>query len=50
MADEEQLRTLKQGVEAWNAWRQKAGGETPHIDLHEADLREAKALDLQSRQ
>jgi hypothetical protein len=24
MADEEQLRILKQGVEAWNAWRQQA--------------------------
>ena len=35
MADEEQLRILKQGVEAWNAWR--AGWEIA-IDLSEAPL------------
>ena len=37
MADEEQLRILKQGVEAWNAWRQQAEKETL-IDLSEANL------------
>jgi hypothetical protein len=25
MANEEQLRILKQGAEAWNAWRRQAG-------------------------
>jgi hypothetical protein len=37
MADEEQLRILKQGVETWNAWREQAGVETP-IDLSEANF------------
>jgi hypothetical protein len=39
MADEEQLRILKQGVEAWNDWRREAGEES--IDLREAALRGA---------
>jgi uncharacterized protein YjbI with pentapeptide repeats len=37
MADEEQLGILKQGAEAWNAWRQQAVNAT--IDLSRADLR-----------
>jgi hypothetical protein len=39
MADEEQLKTLKQGVEVWNRWRE----ENPDIrpDLSGADLIEA---------
>jgi uncharacterized protein YjbI with pentapeptide repeats len=40
MADEEQLRILKQGVEVWNVWRREAGEEI-HIDLSEANLSEA---------
>jgi hypothetical protein len=38
MADEEQLRILKQGVEAWNAWRRELAGEEARIDLDLADL------------
>ena len=49
MANEEQLRLLKEeGVEAWNAWRQKAQSEEAldwmdllKVDLSGADLREA---------
>ena len=39
MANAEQLAVLKQGVEAWNEWRQ----QNPHIamDLSKANLREA---------
>ena len=33
MADEEQIRLLRQGVEAWNNWRKQAA------DLRVADLR-----------
>jgi uncharacterized protein YjbI with pentapeptide repeats len=40
MADEEQLRILKQGVDAWNAWRQQAGNI--RINLREAILIEAE--------
>jgi hypothetical protein len=40
MADEEHLRVLKQGPEAWNAWRRKAGDKIS-IDLSEANLSEA---------
>jgi hypothetical protein len=40
MANEEQLRILKQGPMAWNAWRREVGKET-HIDLSRAYLREA---------
>ena len=39
MADEEQLRILRQGVEVWNAWRQQAG--EARVDLSWADLRGA---------
>ena len=39
MADEEQLRILKQGVEAWNAWRKQA--RYIRVDLGGADLRRA---------
>src|SRR5215469_12160262 len=37
MADEEQLRVLRQGPKAWNEWRQEAGEET-HIDLSGANI------------
>jgi Pentapeptide repeats (8 copies) len=40
MADEEQLRILKQGVGAWNAWREQDGWETG-VDLSLANLRGA---------
>jgi uncharacterized protein YjbI with pentapeptide repeats len=46
MADEEQLRILKQGAEAWNAWREEHGGQ-PDLraaDLHKADLRGADLI------
>jgi uncharacterized protein YjbI with pentapeptide repeats len=36
MADEEQLRILKQGVEAWNEWHEQHGGLG--TDLRRADL------------
>ena len=36
MADEEQLKILRQGVAAWNEWREKNPELTP--DLHEACL------------
>jgi uncharacterized protein YjbI with pentapeptide repeats len=39
MADEEQLRILRQGVEAWNDWREQAGNI--EIDLSGANLRGA---------
>jgi uncharacterized protein YjbI with pentapeptide repeats len=39
MANPEHLAILKQGVEAWNKWREENPGETP--DLQEADLRSA---------
>jgi uncharacterized protein YjbI with pentapeptide repeats len=42
MADEEQLRILKQGVEAWNAWRRQ-DYQTP-IDLSFADLNGASLV------
>jgi hypothetical protein len=49
MANAEQLSILKQGVEAWNAWRKEnpdvridlRGADLERTDLHEADLREA---------
>jgi hypothetical protein len=39
MADEEQLRILRQGAEAWNDWRRQA--PDTDIDLRLANLREA---------
>jgi uncharacterized protein YjbI with pentapeptide repeats len=39
MADEEHLRTLEQGVDAWNRWREGSPNVTPN--LSGADLREA---------
>jgi uncharacterized protein YjbI with pentapeptide repeats len=39
LADEEQLRTLKQGVDVWNTWRHQAGDVC--IDLSDAPLRKA---------
>jgi len=49
MANEEHLKILKQGVEAWNEWREKNPQITPDLskanlnaaDLYEADLYEA---------
>ncbi len=39
MANEEHLKILKQGVEAWNEWRKKNPQRTP--DLSKANLSEA---------
>jgi uncharacterized protein YjbI with pentapeptide repeats len=39
MADEDHLRILRQGVEAWNLWRRKTFGTA--VDLGGADLRRA---------
>src|SRR5437867_2639966 len=49
MANEEHLARLKQGVEAWNAWRKENPAILPDLreahlggaDLHRVDLREA---------
>jgi uncharacterized protein YjbI with pentapeptide repeats len=41
MANEEQLRLLKQGVNKWNAWRQEKENQKIYIDLCWADLRGA---------
>src|SRR5712675_1684188 len=41
MANEEHLAILKQGVEAWNAWRHKNPRTRPDLDgakLHQANL------------
>ena len=41
MANEEHLKILKQGVEAWNEWREKNPQITPDLskaNLYEADL------------
>ena len=43
MANEEQLRILKQGAEAWNAWRREAG-EGIDLDLSGADLSDAELV------
>jgi uncharacterized protein YjbI with pentapeptide repeats len=43
MANQEQLDILKQGVEAWNQWREESPGV--HIDLSKANL---KSADLHS--
>jgi hypothetical protein len=37
MADEEQLRILKQGVAAWNTWREQQAADI-RVDLSEVDL------------
>ena len=40
VANEEQLKILKQGVEVWNQWREKHPGiDLSGVDLCEADLR-----------
>jgi len=47
MANEEHLRILKQGVEAWNEWRKKNPQRTPDLtraNLYEADLTGAQDL------
>ena len=44
MADEEQLRVVRQGIVVWSAWREHRGRERPgnqQIDLSEANLGEA---------
>ena len=44
MANEDHLKILKQGGEAWNQWRDRHPGERPDLvdaDLSEADLRGA---------
>ncbi len=49
MANEEHLKILKQGVEAWNEWREENPQRTPGLaganlynaDLYEADLSKA---------
>lgn len=40
MADEEQLKVIKQGVDFWNQWRNK--NPEVSVDLSQADLRGAK--------
>ena len=39
MADQEQLRILRQGPEAWNAWREQA--DDILVDLRGANLNSA---------
>ncbi len=49
MANEEHVALLKQGVDAWNAWRRENPDIRPALsgaDLHGADLRRA---DLSAR-
>jgi hypothetical protein len=52
MADKEQLRILRQGAEAWNAWRQQAGAtaiegaQLEGADFNEALFFETKIPDL----
>ena len=40
MASEEHLKLIKQGIDIWNAWREKNPEINP--DLSQADLRGAK--------
>ncbi len=47
MADEEQLRILKQGVNTWNAWR--AGNVGVRVDLSGANLSRANFSDTNLR-
>ena len=42
MANEEHVALLKQGVDAWNAWRRETPDARP--DLHGADLRGAASV------
>ncbi len=42
MADEEQLKILKRGVDAWNTWRMENSGKD--IDLSGADLNKTKLI------
>jgi hypothetical protein len=52
MANEEHLARLKQGVEAWNAWREAHRNIKPYFagaDLYEADLRRADLHDADLR-
>lgn len=47
MADEEQLAILKQGVDAWNAWRKESHAVRPDLSgagLSRADLSEADLI------
>jgi len=44
MANEEHVKILKQGVKAWNEWREKNPQITPDLskaDLYKADLYKA---------
>ena len=56
MANEEPLKILKQGVEAWNKWREKNPQITPDLskaNLYKADLTGANlngAQDLTAKQ
>jgi uncharacterized protein YjbI with pentapeptide repeats len=45
MADNDHVALLKQGMEAWNKWREENPGIKPDLggaNLTEADLREAR--------
>ena len=47
MANEEHVARLKQGVDAWNAWRREPPDARPDLhgaDLHGADLRGAHLM------
>lgn len=48
MADKAQLAILRQGAEAWNAWR-LTHHHNEAVDLREADLREADLIDFDLR-
>jgi len=46
MADKEQLKILRQGVQAWNEWRR--GNRTP-VDLRGANLSKADLCEAHLR-
>jgi uncharacterized protein YjbI with pentapeptide repeats len=45
MANEEQLKILRKGVEAWNRWREE-NHLNSHVDLSHADLSEAELSEM----